>query len=132
MKIFLIALGLVLAVAFFGELACVAVAIRNDCHEKVCNTLERGDAKVIVCERSGNATVGYYCAIYRKEVHPDNLVLLFRGCCDGLDFNWISEGDLMFYVPDSQSIVKRSEQWVDIMAASSGSAKVVVHCDGRE
>lgn len=94
----------VLAVVFCIK-AYTFIAFPLDVNEELCGMLTNATTRIILCKRSGGATVAFHYALYVNEIKPDNVVAIIRdsGVMPKLEYSDIEH--IVVRIPDVNDIV---------------------------
>ena len=78
-KLFCLFFALLFVLAVVSSItAYIYIAFPLDMSEIQCGTFKNDATKVILCRRSGSATVAFHYVVYKDEINPDNVVAIIR------------------------------------------------------
>ena len=106
-------LGCAAVVVFFvlAVMYCIMsytfVPFPLDMDEEQCEILTNETTRIILCRRSGNATVAFHFVLYENEIKPDNVIAIIKdaGIMPKLRHSDKGDGDVMVSVSDVNDIV---------------------------
>ena len=99
-----LALLFVLAVVFC-IMAYTFIAFPLDVNEEQCGILTNETTKIILCRRTGGATVAFHYVLYENEIKPDNVVAIIRDTGAMPNFESVGKGCVMVHISDTNDIV---------------------------
>ena len=81
------------------------MAFPIDVNEEQCGILTNEATKIILCKRSGNATIAFHYVLYENEIKPDNVVAIIKdtGTIPTLEYG--DKGYVMARISDVNDIV---------------------------
>ena len=108
-------------------MAYVFIAFPLDVDEEQCGMLTNETTRIILCRRSGGATVAFHYVLYENEIDPDNVVAVIRDTGTMPNLESVGKGRIMVHISDTNDIVYLAESaLVNDLNSTVASIKFIV------
>ena len=107
-KFFFVSLALLFALAVVFCIMAYTytfIAFPLDVNEEQCGILTNEITRIILCKRSGGATVAFHYVLYENEIKPDNVMAIIRDTGTMPNFESIGKGCVEVHISDTNDIV---------------------------
>lgn len=121
------------ALVLFGCAAtyiCIIIAFPCDKSETLCEIVANEDSKIILCRRSGNATVAFHYVLYENEVNSDKIILILKDSGEMPKLKFDNNHNFEIIIPDKNDIIYLGEK-ADVCNLrgrnNSGGVRIIVN-----
>ena len=89
---------------------CIIIAFPCDKSETLCEIVANEDSKIILCRRSGNATVAFHYVLYENEVNSDKIILILKDSGEKPKLKFDNEHGFEIIIHDKDDIIYLGEK----------------------
>ena len=108
-KLVCFSFALLFVLAIFFAIAYIYIAFPLDVSEVQCEVLTNEAKKLILCRRSGGATVAFHYVLYENEIKSDNVAAVIRDAGTTPKLIASNDGCVMVHISDTNDIVYLEE-----------------------